>query len=193
MTALIPAMTTNEVVLLKSFYESADSYVEFGCGGSTFLAASTVKNHIITVDSDYTWLQKVQNSCDAAETQIRPKICFVDIGPTRELGYPTDEISREKWPSYHERVWSYPDADNADLYLVDGRFRVACAFQVLLRAKAQSILIVHDYISRPHYHFIQPFVQEICRADDLAAFVRRRNFDEKACLPLLQRHRYDFR
>jgi hypothetical protein len=193
MTELLPAMTANETVVLTAFFASARSYVEFGCGGSTFLAAKTIKQRIITVDSDRAWLSKIDAACEASGTALRPEICFTDIGPVSEFGYPTDETQRDHWPRYYRQVWSIPGANTADLYMVDGRFRVACFLQILLQGMADSIILFHDYVSRPHYHAIASFARELCRIDELAAFQRRPDFASEEANALLHWHRFDTR
>ena len=193
MTELLPAMTQNEIAVLTSFYRSARSYVEFGCGGSTFLAANTVGERIVTVDSDKAWLAKVETACNAADTRLRPQTCFVDIGPTLALGYPADESRRADWPLYYESVWGIPGADTADLYMVDGRFRLACILQTLLRAPSDALVMVHDYATRPHYHPVGQFTRELCRADELVVLQRRPDYDRAKLLTLLLEHRFDTR
>ena len=193
MTELVPAMTLREIVIITSFYASARAYVEFGCGGSTVLATKLVKEKVITIDSDQTWLSKVEAACQTQNTKLRPQICFVDIGPTRELGYPADESRRDAWPHYHEQVWSMSEANTADLYMIDGRFRLACLLQVLLHAPADAIILIHDYVTRPHYQLAQHLTRELCRADDLAAFQRHPGFTREAAEALLLSHRWDTR
>lgn len=193
MTELLPAMTQKEIMLLTSFYHSARSYVEFGCGGSTFFAAKMVKEQIITVDSDYTWLSKVEVACRVANTKLHPRACFVDIGPTKEFGYPVDEARREAWPMYHEQVWSIADASAADLYMIDGRFRLACFLQTLLHAQPEAVILIHDYVTRPHYHFVEQFTRELCRTDELVAFQRSANFSREKATAMLLHHRFDTR
>ncbi len=193
MAELLPTMTPNEIVVLTSFYTSSRSYVEFGCGGSTLLAANAVAEQVVTVDSDLQWLTKVETACDAAGSRLHPQTCFVDIGPTRGLGYPADDSMRADWPLYYERVWSLPGAVAADLYLVDGRFRLACVLQILLRASPDALIMVHDYATRPHYHPAGQFARELCRVDDLVVFQRRLDYDPAKAAAVMLNHRFDTR
>lgn len=186
-------MTPNEIVVATSFYASARSYVEFGCGGSTFLAAKMVGERILTVDSDKTWLAKVETACGAAGTRLRPQTCFADIGPTRDFGYPADESRRADWPLYYEQVWSLPGSDTADLYMVDGRFRLACILQILMRAPSDALIMVHDYATRPHYHPAEQFTRELCRVDDLVVLQRRSDFAPNKAMAVMLTHRFDTR
>ena len=62
------------------------------------------------------------------------------------------------WLNYHQAIWDAVDASKLDFVLVDGRFRVACALQLLLRTREKTPLImVHDFTPREYYHdFWQP-------------------------------------
>ena len=67
---------------------------------------------------------------------------------------------RESWRAYHEGVWAEPEASRADLYLVDGRFRVACFMQTLLHASPDALVAIHDFAKRPQYHVVQEVARE---------------------------------
>jgi hypothetical protein len=54
----------------------------------------------------------------------------VDIGEVGAWGYPTNSTNSRTWPSYSESILKY--GHEADLVLVDGRFRVACALYAVL-------------------------------------------------------------
>lgn len=54
----------------------------------------------------------------------------VDIGEVRNWGYPKNTTVNESWLSYSRAILTY--GLEADLVLVDGRFRVACALHAVL-------------------------------------------------------------
>ena len=66
---MTPAMKPSEIGLFSAFCAGAHSYVEFGCGGSTVLAAGLVRGQIKVVDSDPKWLDNVKKACAAAALQ----------------------------------------------------------------------------------------------------------------------------
>jgi hypothetical protein len=123
---MTPAMTPSEISLLSGFLRSANNYVEFGIGGSTVLASSLVKRSIVSVESSAEWIEKVASSVDIDRSRIHLNLVHADIGPVGALGGPASEASRSLWPNYSKVIWSLADVEAADLYLVDGRFRVAC-------------------------------------------------------------------
>ena len=184
-------MSDTEKELLRSFLRCGSNYLEFGTGGSTVLACSHVKESVMAVESNPAWLRKVQAHCSDQPTALKPRLFHADIGPVVELGYPRNDRLRDHWPRYHDGVWPHKGAINADLYLIDGRFRVACFIQVLLRAQSSAIILIHDFANRPQYHVIREFAREIAAAESLSAFQRRVDFDPTRAGSCLADHCFD--
>jgi hypothetical protein len=167
---MLPHMSQSELILFRSFLATTGGYVEFGSGGSTFLAAQLASRFVISTDSAQEWTETVSRHCAEAATRITPDMIHADIGSTKEWGYPRDEARRADWPRYYSLCWHKPEARTADLYMVDGRFRVACAMQILLHAQAGALVMVHDFASRAHYHVVRRFAREIAIAEELSVF-----------------------
>jgi hypothetical protein len=173
------AMTRREATLFEAFLRGSRNYLEFGSGGSTFLAAKHVTDRIISVDSSQEWLAKV-NTAVASLPGNKPELTlhYVDIGPTREWGYPVDDLKRSNWPNYSTQIWfSSEAASYADLYLIDGRFRVACFCETLLRAPSGSFILVHDFDGRPAYHVALSLARRVATIDQLSVFVKDEHAD----------------
>jgi hypothetical protein len=115
------------------------------------------------------WLDRVALAC-ASAGGLAPTTYFCDIGPIGEWGRPTDPSTRHLWPRYHSQIWQTEDAHLFDTFLVDGRFRVACFFQIVLRSKPGSTIMVHDYQKRKSYHVIESFAKKIHVAENLTVF-----------------------
>ena len=86
------------------------------------------------------------------------------------------------------------DAGALDFVLVDGRFRVACALQLLLRAREKTPrILVHDFAQREYYAVLLEFFDVVEQAETAVIL------DRKAPVPLaevalcLQRHQFDNR
>jgi hypothetical protein len=169
-----PHMTDAELDLFKSVLRCADHYLEFGSGGSTCLAAELARRSVVSVDSSTNWLDQVGRECAARNLPIRPRLVHADIGPIKDWGYPTDEESKPLWPRYHEVVWQEePAASKADLYLVDGRFRVACFMQIVLHTEADALILFHDFALRRYYHVVREVAREVARTGELSLFLPR--------------------
>ncbi len=184
-----PRMTKPELELYSRVISTARNYLEFGSGGSTCYAASRVAERIVTLDSSAEWLNDVAEWCRTAGG-LQPRTIFVDIGPTGAWGVPTDKASQFRWPDYHSHVWATEDANSFDTFLVDGRFRVACFMQTVLRAKPGSTIMFHDFTNREHYHVVLPFVQAVETAGTLGVFRVTAEFDRMAAQKVWQKHMF---
>jgi len=170
-------MSNKELALYMSFLKHSERYIEFGTGGSTVVASEHVKSWIISVDSSQGWLDKVLGACAGKKTI--PEMKFIDIGKTGEWGMPIEPSRIQSWPSYHSSIWNSRTSE-ADLYLVDGRFRVACFAQIVLHCRPDAIIGFHDFTSRPHYHRVKEIAREVASAEDMSLFQPLPNVGEQA-------------
>jgi hypothetical protein len=184
-------MKDDELQLFAAFLLSTKSYVEFGAGGSTFFASSLIKGSIVTTDSSREWLKKAADVCAQHPERPQPTLVHVDIGPTGDWGRPLDQSYRKCWPKYATAVWSVAEASAADLYLVDGRFRVSCFVETLLRCRPDAVILIHDFSDRTGYHVVCDLAREIAVASSLSAFVRKCSFDLQRAQQILEMKRYD--
>ncbi|WP_224741727.1 hypothetical protein [Bradyrhizobium sp. 2S1] len=187
--AMNVAMDGQELTLFKSFVDLSTRYLEFGSGGSTWLACQTRKEWVISIDSSEEWLSNVGDATKGAST--KPLLLHVDIGKLREWGHPADRERESSWPDYHELVWERPESKTADLYFIDGRFRVACFVQCVLHAAPGAFIAIHDFENRPHYHPVRTVAREIARANNMSIFQRPPRIDVDAAQALLQKYRLE--
>jgi len=185
-----PAMRDTEIALFASVLRCADTYVEFGAGGSSVLAASLVRRSVVCIDSSQAWLDKVSSAC-VGDDGVRPVTLLADIGPVRALGYPDGLGHRNLWPNYHTGIWERHALADAEVYLIDGRFRVACFLQTVLRCAGQALILFHDFTSRRQYHIVRAFAREVARTDELSLFQRHAQFDVAAAQACLRNHALD--
>jgi hypothetical protein len=188
---MIPRMSDHERQLFESILRCSSRYLEFGSGGSTYLASSLVGESIISVDSSAEWLDRVRQACEAGSNLTRPTLLYVDIGPTVEWGFPSDRGTRERWRDYHGSLWARPECSDADLYMVDGRFRVACFMQILLHSRRDALIMIHDFNLRSEYHVVKEVAREIAVSGGLSIFLRRSDRNETRVSEILAAHEYD--
>lgn len=158
-----PMMDPKSLDFFRESVEGCSSYLEFGSGGSTVLAARSGKR-MVTVESDPYFLKAVvdrirQEGCLDPSTQ---RFIHADIGPVGPMGRPLFRLpfNHNKFRRYSSIPWETGACqDPPDLILVDGRFRVACALRSIqaLRNRFDTIL-VDDY-SRPEYRVIEQFAR----------------------------------
>jgi hypothetical protein len=187
-----PHMKRQELKCFERYLSAASSYLEYGSGGSTVMAAEIPDLKIQTIESDKVWLDELATkpAVKTAIDQKRLSLVHVDIGPTGQWGRPIDESGRDRWPNYQTAPWRGDYCP--DLILIDGRFRVACAIQTALRLKNDAHIIVHDYRSRNQYHEIERFFKLVEEWQDLAVFSSA-EIDRPAAEDSLKKFEYDSR
>ncbi len=134
-------MEPEEVVLFESLLQSADIYLEYGAGGSTYLAEQSSLKKIYSVESDLLWIEKIREYLPKND---RVHFHFADIGKTGEWGFPIEKSPSEIWPRYVLDVWGLI-ITKPDLILIDGRFRAACSLAALLACSPQTLIAIHDF------------------------------------------------
>lgn len=164
-----PRLSLAEIELFKETLRNSRAYFEFGMGGSTVLAVRAGIPAIVTVDSDPEWVAAVRKQPEVAKwIEVgRLTALHADIGPVREWGNPAsrDEITR--WHTYLSAGWAEWDrrGDFPEIVFVDGRFRVACCYSLVvaaggrIQASAPKVLL-HDFNDeRPHYRDVLEFFE----------------------------------
>lgn len=173
---ITPFMEDDERELFDRRYRSASKIVEFGAGGSTVFAAAETSARIVSVESDYAWLERLRREPEIAEAEKTGRVCLLhaDIGPTKKWGYPVGDSFKSAWPVYAERPW--PVLPDPDLIFIDGRFRLACMLASAMKAP-QATVMVHDFRKRKKYHAALDFFSVEESANSLVV-LRRREADE---------------
>lgn len=173
-----PRMSLAERELFDKALQSATAYFEFGAGGSTVWA---VRKGLLAkgVESDAAWVNALNKKLGQACA-----IEAVNIGPTKEWGFPVSGEQSSKFPEYSKAIERHHEP--FDLILVDGRFRVACAitaiFHILKYSKdpLEARLFIHDFWNRPHYHVVLEFLDVVDRVETAALFKVKEKLDVKA-------------
>lgn len=168
-------MTDAEKEVLHSYLDSAVHYLEFGSGESTIYAAGVPTIQSITsVESSEQYINDHLKGDPAIATAVsQGRLCFhlVDIGETIAWGEPVNNAKIHLWPNYSLSVFAQRRA--FDLYLIDGRFRVACALNCLLNSSDDCTIMIHDFWNRPEYYVLLEFLQTERRVDTLGVFKKK--------------------
>jgi hypothetical protein len=181
------------------------NYLEYGSGGSTVLANQRVQM-LVSVDSDAHYLAAVRRTLTADATGIyesrraATNLIYINIGFTVDWGTPayTRPTPRRirRWENYPSAPWRYFRSieQQPDLILVDGRFRVACVLESLLNLSplSDTPILLDDYITRPHYHVVERFV-DLEMVGRMAVLHPRHLWDRSEAHRLLEHYRMDYR
>lgn len=161
--------TGAELDELRSHLENANTYLEYGTGGTTVLACHAGVQTITSVATDLNFCSDLikkyalRKFIDTGRLNMR----HVFVGPTARWGYPIDLPSERQIENYLCWPKTMPDAD---VVLIDGRFRVAVAAQAALSCGPDTVIMIHDYNERPQYKVVEDFLQPVKIVDSLALF-----------------------
>lgn len=163
-----PFMSPAERGLFKKGLKNARNYFEFGSGGSTVWAVKEGLK-VKGVESDAKWVNALKDKL-GEKCQVEA----VDIGPTKEWGFPVSVQESKNFPAYSKAIHQYQQA--FDLILVDGRFRVACTMAAIQHILAHSTepqearIFIHDFWNRPQYHAVLEFLDVIDKVESAGLF-----------------------
>jgi hypothetical protein len=171
--------------LFKDAVSKASTYLEYGSGGSTLFAARYVDT-LVTVESDAVFKRAVEREISRSPHKAAVYFLFANIGITGEWGFPVfanKTPSRiEKWKDYPRAPWRVFSGLGKlpEVILIDGRFRVACALESLLRIDHNTRILVDDYKGRD-YNIIERFANLLAMHGRMAEFRKKNDFDETDC------------
>ena len=98
-------------------------------------------------------------------------IITIDLKSTF-AGYPGNCTNINDWKKY---IQAYKKEYNADIILIDGRFRVACALDIFPKIRSDTAVLIHDYETRNQYHILEKYYTKIHSWDTLALFIKKPN------------------
>jgi hypothetical protein len=177
-----PFMEPNETEMFTRYLKRATHYFEWGCGGSTFYAATFPSiQTILSIENDVKWSLDVQTNVP------RAMVKYINTGPVNPGGGPKDEMRKSKWHEYYNAIKSRHV--DPDLVLVDGRWRVACALTVTLECPS-AVVLVHDYSNRPSYHILNSYFDTIEETETLVAFRAKPDIDHVEVLQRINDYKY---
>lgn len=142
--------------LFKEEIKNVDVYGEYGCGKTTKWVLNNTSANVIADDTSSEWIAAVKNDIVSSS---RLDINYTNLGKTVGYGYPVSFEKIEYFSDYTDYIWK--QNKRPELVLVDGRFRVCCFLSCLKYADVGTKIIFDDYTDRPHYHFVEKYVQRV--------------------------------
>jgi hypothetical protein len=146
-----------EAAWITEIYQQSKVILEYGSGGSTLLAGEQIGATVFAVESDRAWAANLEAWFEANPPLANVQIHAVNIGKTREWGYPIDSSAWRRFSHYPVSVWDREDFLHPDVVLIDGRFRPACFFTTMLRATKPVTVLFDDYKLRKRYHVVERY------------------------------------
>lgn len=189
-------LSPEERKLLIHNLQQSKHYLEFGAGGSTFLALLYSDVDVVSVENEQDWindLRKWKYINKNENITKRLKFYYTNTGETTGWGIPANpEKDKNLLPNYSANVFKAFD-NNYDIVLIDGRYRVACTLQTILNTDANVKIFIHDYTYRPEYHVLEEFLDLKQTVDSMVYFKKKKNIDKKAVAKMYEKFKYDFR
>ena len=169
---------------------NAETYLEYGSGGSTVSAARLGKK-FVSVESDRRFMAAVQEKIGHYPAG---KLLYANTGVTGPYGVPVftepTERRRRSWQNYATMPWGH--MSDPDLILIDGRFRVLCALVSIQKMTGKDFtILIDDYTTRPHFHEVEQFARLADTFGEMAMF-KPKQFNASAMACAITRYSTDF-
>lgn len=163
----------------------ATVYGEWGMGQSTVLALRAGCRRVVSVDTAEPWVDLLEN---LRGNEARFEAVHVDLGPVGRWGRPISYVQRTSIDDYLRAPLDR--APEADLLLIDGRFRVACWATAMISARPGTLIVFDDYVDRTYFHVVEELAHPIAIGGRQAVFVRPEHLDVPAHEALLADFRH---
>ena len=160
----------DEAGILRKRYATARVILEYGSGGSTWVAGMQAGKFVMSVESDRMFALRLQSRVDAAGLPSPVVIHHADIGPTGDWGRAIDDSEWRKYCNYPFSIWAEPYFRDPDIIFIDGRFRAACLSAAVIKTRKPVTVLFDDYYTRPAYRSVEKVIKPTQRIGRMAEF-----------------------
>lgn len=182
-------LSDTEREFLVQHLQGAENYLEFGAGGSTYLALTQTNiPHIVSVESDENWIKHLQEWDIISSNASRLTFMHINLGKTGQWGYPSEKDKKDLFPNFSTLPFQHQT--DYDVIFIDARFRVACALQAISHSKKNVKILMHDFNSRPSYHCLLEFLDIVDTADTMCLFRIKNHYDTQKLSMLFEKYQY---
>ena len=160
-----PHFLDEELIAFLSFLTKDTIFFETGSGCSSMIAKYYTKKSY-AVEGCKAWYEK------GVKNGLKDNLIFHDLKPDNPIwSYPGKNSSLNDWKNYFQ---SYDENYNADVILIDGRFKVATAMDIFDKIRDDTIVFLHEYQDRPIYFIIEEYYQYVYHWGSLTAFIKKK-------------------
>ena len=158
-----------ELIAFMSFLTKDTIFFETGSGCSSLIANYYAKK-IISVEGSRIWYEK------GIKNGLNNSLILKDLkSDDNNWSVPGPKSSIEDWKNYFQ---SYQKHYNADVIFIDGRFKVATAMDIFNKIKDDTIVLIHEYKSRPSYFILEEYYNYIYHWNTLYALTKKKEVKE---------------
>ena len=141
-----------ELLAFMSFLTKNTIFFETGSGCSSIIANLYAKK-VISIEGSKIWYEK------GIKNGLNNSLIFKDIkSDNNKWSIPGAKNNLKYWKNYFQ---SYRKEYNADIIFIDGRFKVATAMDIFNKIKDDTIILIHEYKSRPLYYILEEYYNYI--------------------------------
>jgi hypothetical protein len=141
-----------ELLAFMSFLTKNTIFFETGSGCSSIIANLYAKK-VISIEGSKIWYEK------GIKNGLNNSLIFKDIkSDDNKWSVPSTNSNLKYWKNYFQ---SYKKEYNADIIFIDGRFKVATAMDIFNKIKDDTVVLIHEYKSRPLYFILEEYYNYI--------------------------------
>lgn len=161
--------STEELIAFLSFLTENTTFFETGSGCSSMMAKYFVKKSYAIEGCKNYYENHIKYG-------LKDILIFKDLKPDNPIwSYPGNKSNIEDWKNYFQ---SYKKEYNADVIFIDGRFKIATAMDMFNKIRDDTIILIHEYKSRPSYFILEEYYNYIYHWNTLYAFTKNKNKKE---------------
>lgn len=186
---LIPALEPEGLECLRDYMRGSKTFLEYGMGGSTVLAATSPEvKRIVSVDTHPVWVETVTRALSERKVLSKATLLYCDVGEVGHLGKPLNTLKVVNWFGYSTMPWKLCYDDAPDCVFIDGRFRIAAFVTSIFLGRESTYVLFDDYVGRQEYHVVEKFIIPERLVGRLAVFKVPKNFNKALALDILLTH-----
>ena len=159
-----------DMMVFTSFLTNNTIFFEFASGCSTIIAKYYSKK-AYAVEGNKKWYDIGINN------GLKDNLIFKDLkcdGTGPLLSWPGKKSTKEDWKSF---IQAYKKEYNADVIFVDGRFRVACIFDIFNKIRNDTVVLLHE-CHRSQYSIIKEYYNLVYHWSSLCLYQKKTNLTE---------------
>lgn len=159
-----------DLMAFTSFLTKDTIFFEFGSGCTSIIAKYYSKKSY-SIEGNKKWYEL------GIKNGLKGNIILKDIKPDGKgnlWSTPGKKSNIKNWKNYFQ---AYKKEYNADVIFIDGRFRVACAFDIFSKIKDDTIILIHEYYRSP-YFVIEKYYDYIYHWGTLFMFKKKSNISK---------------
>lgn len=171
--SLKPHFTETDQKLFDKYLEKSKRYFEFGSGNSTIYVAS--KPHITflgSIENEQNWYNQTKTNLKNVQRSSELELIYNYIH-THSDGMPWGNPRKVDSIAFKNYYSSYKPEYNADLILIDGRFRVSCCLDLYHKIGMDTVIFFDDFLNRPYYHDILQYF-DIIESGNVAVVLKKK-------------------